>query len=117
MRQGWLWQEWVHGDPDFAVTLNPLGLLNQDAASNYHHLNWTGALAAEWDRFGFLPETDAYSQNENWLRAQEIAIGKGPCCLPFPVYHLWHPPVLHGGQPRSVRIDRIQGGSGDDAAR
>jgi hypothetical protein len=104
-------EEWVHSDPDFAVTVGPLGIRNIDADGNIHHLNFTAATVGEWESLGLLPDTDAYAMNENWLREREVEQDRLPTCLSMPVYHLWHPKVLHGGLPRSVRIERIHGGS------
>lgn len=109
---GWWddFERWAHADPDFAVTVGPLGLTNHDADGNIHHLNFTAATVEEWERFGVLPDTDAYAMNENWLRIREFEADCLPTRLSMPVYHLWHPKVLHGGMPRSVRIERIHGG-------
>jgi hypothetical protein len=104
--------EWATSDPNFLSQETPLRITNAQAYENLHHLNFTGALVAEWDRFGFLPNTDARAQNENWLREQEVRANVLPRACGFEVWHQWHPRLFPNEERRSARIDRIQGGSG-----
>jgi hypothetical protein len=106
---------WARSDPNFLSTETPLRITNAEAHGNIHHLNFSGAMWSEWERFGFMPETDNLGQEEQWLREKEVAAGYLPRATPFSVYHQWHPRLFPVEERRSTRIDRIHGGRDEPA--
>ena len=104
--------------PNFWADVGPWGFSNTNAHGWRHHFSFTGQFREEWERWGFLPKSDAMEFTDNWMLEKETEAGILPNPIDLEVYHQSHDRLAvydpegswEQARETSARIKRIRQG-------
>ena len=93
---------------DFGSTITPWGYINLESYKFRNHISFCGQNIEGWKRNGFLPDTEEFGTDDNWLHENEKRDGLFPVPFPMEVFHQEHDRLYGTISNYSVRIKRIR---------